>query len=175
MTLKKLLLSIAGGLGILGAFLPWYRASLLGFSMTANAFGLDSALYVILAILAIVCAAAIIVLNVFKEKQISKIIKIKDLNKNLSKILLGAGVALLVIAIITFIALQNDSKGFGNVSWGIWLIGLAGVIVIVLPLLKNVAILDKVVIGQTNQGSKEEAKKEEVKKDTKKETKKSSK
>lgn len=170
MTLKKLLLTIAGGLGILGAFLPWYKASLLGFSMTANAFGLDSALYVILAILVILCSVAIILMNVLSEKQIKKFIKIKEPTKNLSRVLLGCGIALVAAAVIAFIALRSDSKGFGNVSWGVWLIGLAGVAVIVLPLLKNIEPLEKVIIGQPEKTEKTTKSDKSDKKETTKKT-----
>lgn len=149
MTLKKLLLTIAGAVGILGTSLPWYKASLFGISVSENAFGMG-ALYVILAILAIICSVAVILMSVMKEKQIKNLIKIKDF----SKILLCAGIALFAIAVIAFIAINNESKGFGNVSFGIWLIGLAGVAIIVIPLLKNVKQLDKVIIGQAEKVEK---------------------
>ena len=170
MTLKKLILTIAGCLGIIGVFVPWYRASLFGLSVTANAFGLDNPLYVILGLIAILCSVVIILLNVLKEKQIKKIIKNKAFIKNLSKIMLGTGIALVAIAIISFIAIQNESKGFGGVSFGIWLIGLAGVAVIVLPFLKNVEILEKVIIGQPEEAEKTEKSEKTEKKETTKKT-----
>ena len=172
MTLKKLLLTIAGGLGILGVFVPWYRASLFGLSVTANAFGLDNPLYVILGIIAIICSVAIVLVNILQEKQIKKIIKVKGFSKNLNKIILGSGIALLAIAVISFIAIKSDSQGFGGVSFGIWLIGLAGIAIIVLPLLKNIEVLDKVIIGQAEKTEKvEKTEKSEKKETTKKTTK----
>lgn len=166
MTLKKILLAIAGCLGILGTLLPWYKASIFGITASSNAFGMG-ALYVILAIVIILCSVAIILLNVLKEKQIKSVIKIK--NFDLNKIPLFAGIAIVATAIIAFIAITSESKGFGGVSWGIWLIGLAGVAIIVLPFLKNVKQLDKVVLGQPEKAEK--AEKTEKKVSTKKSTK----
>lgn len=163
MTLKKLLLVIAGGVGILGAFLPWYRASLFGFSATSNAFQLG-ALYAILAIVSLLGAAAIILLNVMKEKQIKNIIKIKSLDK----LPLYIGIGMVAVAVIAFIAIQSESQGFGNVSFGVWMIGLAGVATIILPLLKNIEPLEKVIIGDKKSTTKEAPAKKETSKDSKK-------
>lgn len=164
MTLKKILLSIAGCLGILGTLLPWYKASIFGITATSNAFGMGGALYVILAIVIILCSAVVILSNVMKEKQIKNIIKIK--NFDLNKIPLFAGIAITAAAVIAFIAIKSESQGFGGTSWGIWLIGLAGVAIIVLPFLKNVKQLDKVVFGQPEKAEKAEKteKKEAAKK-----------
>ena len=171
MTLKKLILAIAGGIAILGTFLPWVRVSMSFFgvstSESANAFNVGGALYVILAILAIICGAALILLNVLKEKQIKNFVKFKGLDK----IPLYIGIALAIIAVVAFIAISSqkgDTHGLGTVtvSWGVWLIGIAGIITIVLPLLKNVKELDKVIIGKPEKAEKSEkpAKKETAKK-----------
>ena len=159
MTLKKLLLTIAGGVGVLGAFLPWVRVSLFGYSATSMAFQMG-ALYIILALLAIVCSVAAILLNVMKEKQIKNIIKIKSLEK----LPLFIGIALVAIAVIAFIAVMNESQGFGHASFGVWLIGIAGVCTIVLPFIKNKE-LDKVIFGQAEKTEKPA--KKEVKKSSK--------
>ena len=162
MTLKKILLSLAGCLGILGTLLPWYKASIFGITATSNAFSMG-ALYIILAIIIILCSAAVILLNVMKEKQIKNIIKIKF---DLSKLPLFLGIAMVVAAVIAFIAIKSESQGFGGTSWGLWLIGLAGVAIIVLPFLKNIKQLDKVVLGQPEKTS--ETEKAEKKEATKK-------
>ena len=168
MTLKKLLLTIAGGLAILGAFLPWYKASIFGYTATSNAFQMG-ALYVILALIAILCAAAMLAVNLLKKEQINKVIKLKDF----SKVTLISGIALVAIAVIAFIAIKSESSGFGSISWGIWFIGIGGICTIVLPYLKNIPALDKVVIGEATKSSKSESKSEsKTEKSEKSETKK---
>ena len=162
MTLKKLLLTIAGGLGVLGAILPWYRVSIFGVSVSSTAFQMG-ALYVILAILAILAGVALILLNVLNEKQIKGFIKLKKIDS----LPLYVGIALAAIAVIAFIAVKVESSGLGGTSFGVWLIALAGVAGVVLPLLKGIEHLDKTVIGQPAKkpaAKKEAAKKEETKK-----------
>lgn len=154
MTLKKLLLAIAGGLGVLGALLPWYKVSIFGVSVNSTAFQMG-ALYVILAILAILCGAALIALNVLKEKQIKSFIKFKSLDK----LPLFVGIALAAIAVIAFIAIKVESSGLGGTSFGIWLLILAGAAAIVLPLLKNVEPLEKTVIGKPEKPAAKDDKK----------------
>ena len=154
MTLRKLLLILSGTLAIVGSFLPWYKVSLFGYSQSANAFQM-TALYIVLAILTIVCGAVVIILSAMKEKQIKKMVKIK----NASKITMFVGIAMAIIAAIAFIALKSESQGFGNVSWGIWFMLIAAAATICLPVLKAEQ-LEKVVLG--------EAEKKEEKKDAKK-------
>ena len=143
MTLKKLLLIIAGALGVLGSFLPWYSVSFFGYSQSANAFQM-SALYIILAILFIVCSALVITLTAMGEKRIKKMIKIKDA----MKITMFTGIAMAIIAAIAFIAIQSESQGLGNVSWGLWFMILASAGVIVLAAIKGNKSLDKVILGE---------------------------
>ena len=132
MTLRKLLLAVAGGVAVLGSFLPW--ASVTFFvSIRANAFQMGEPLPIILAILALLCSAALICLNVLKEKQIKNIIKLK----NLDKMPLYLGVALVAIAVIAFIYVTSNRA---NASFGIWMIGLAGVVTIVLPQCDKIAV-----------------------------------
>lgn len=158
MTLKKLLLAIAGGVAVLGAFLPWLRVSLFGFSVSSNAFGIGGALYIILAILAILCGVVAILLNVLKEKQIKNIIKFKALDK----MPLVIGIVLVAIAVIAFIALMSQAQGLGTVSWGVWLIGIAGIATVVLTFLKNKE-LDKVIFGKAEKTEKKEVSKKSSK------------
>ncbi|MBR3270028.1 hypothetical protein IKG07_02145 [Candidatus Saccharibacteria bacterium] len=162
MTLKKLLLTIAGAIAVLGAFLPWAAVTFF-ISVRLNPFQMGEPLPIILAILTLVCGVASILLNVLKEKQIKNIIKIK----NIEKLPLFAGIALVAIAVIAFIYVKASTSGVANASFGIWLIGLAGVATIVLPYLKNVKALDKVVLGQPEKAEKKAekpAKKETAKK-----------
>lgn len=161
MTLKKLLLIIAGGVAILGSFLPWAAITFF-VSIRMNAFQMADPLPIILAILALFCGIAIVLLNVLSEKQIKNLIKVKDT----SKLSLYFGVALVAIAIIAFIYVKVNSSGVANASWGVWLIGLAGIATTVLPLLKNVKQLDNVVLGQPEKSEKKTEKTE--KKSTKK-------
>lgn len=164
MTLKKLLLIIAGGVAILGSFLPWAAVTFF-VSVRANAFQMGDPLPIILAILALICGVATILLNVLSEKQIKDLIKVK----NIEKLSLCVGIALVAIAVIAFIYVKANSSGVANASWGVWLIGLAGLATIVIPMLKNVKQLDKVIIGQPEKPEKTEKKTE------KKEAKKASK
>lgn len=147
MTLKKLLLIIAGAIGFLGSFLPWYSFSIsfMGYSSStsANAFSLGGWLYVLLAILTMLASAALIVLATVPEKKIKSMVpKIKDL----AKMPMILGIAMAAFAVIAFIAIQSQANGVGGVSWGVWLIGIAGAATIVLSVLKNKE-LDKVIAG----------------------------
>ena len=164
MTLKKLLLIIAGGVAILGSFLPWAAVTFF-VSVRANAFQMGDPLPIILAILALVCGVATVLLNVLSEKQIKNLVKVK----NTEKLSLYMGIALVAIAVIAFIYVKASTSGVANASWGIWLIGLAGLAVIVIPILKNVKQLDKVIISQPAKSEKsEKTEKKEAKKETKK-------
>ena len=161
MTLKKLILAIAGAVAVVGAFLPWAAVTFF-VSVRANAFQMGEPLPIILAILAIICGAAGILLNVLKDKQIKNLIKIK----NAEKLPLFVGVALIAIAVIAFIYVKASTSGVANASFGIWMIGIAGVITAVLPFLKSIKELDKVVFGKPEKAEKSEkpAKKETTKK-----------
>lgn len=159
MTLKKLILAIAGGVAVLGAFLPWAAVTFF-VSVRANAFQMGEPLPIILSILALICGVAAVLLNVLKEKQIKNLIKIKDTEK----LPLFVGIALVVIAVIAFIYVKASTSGVANASFGIWMIGIAGVVTVVLPFLKSIKELDKVVFGQPEKAEKAE------KKETKKET-----
>ncbi len=153
MTLRKLLLTIAGGVAVLGSFLPWATVTFF-VSVRANAFQMGEPLPIILAILALLCGAALVCLNVLKEKQIKDIVKIK----NLEKLPLYLGIALAAIAVIAFIYVMVSGKGAASVSFGVWLIGIAGAATIILPLLKNIKELDKIVIGKPEKAEKSEKK-----------------
>lgn len=156
MTLKKLLLAIAGGVAIIGSFLPWAAVTFF-VSVRVNAFQMGEPLPVILAILTILCGAVAILLNVLKDKQLKNIFKFK----NAEKLPLFVGIALIAIAIIAFIYVKASTSGVANASFGVWLIGIAGIATVVLPLLKNVKELDKVVFGKAE---KPATKKETTKK-----------
>lgn len=148
LTLKKLLLIIAGAIGVVAAFLPWYKISVSFFgyssSTSANAFELGGILYKISAILAILAFVAVILSAVIDEKKIKKLVKIKDV----AKTTMIVGIVMAAVTVINFIALQSESKniGAGGASWGIWLMAIASVATIVLSVLKNKE-LDKVIAG----------------------------
>jgi len=175
MSLKKLLLAIAGGVAALGSFLPWAAVTFF-VSVRANAFQMGEPLPIILAILALLCGVSSVLLNVLKEKQIKNIIKIKKLEK----MPLFIGATLVAIAVIAFIYVKASTNGVANVSFGVWMIGVAGAATIVIPFLKNKE-LDKIVIGKpekvekpekTTSKSEEAGKPEKAGKSDKKETKK---
>ena len=151
MTLKKLILAIASGVAVLGAFLPWAAVTFF-VSVRANAFQMGEPLPIILAILTLICGAAGILLNVLSEKQIKNIIKLK----NIEKLPLFVGVALVAIAVIAFIYVKASTSGVANASFGIWMIGIAGVVTVVLPFLKSIKELDKVVFGKAAKAEKKE-------------------
>ncbi len=171
MTLKKLLLTIAGAAGIIGCFLPWYgvSASFMGASMSEskNAFGVGGWLYVVLAILTIIASAALILVSVLPEKKIKSMVpKIK----NLAKAPMILGIVMAASAVIAFIALLSngkDSLGLGSynsmisvnqgVCFGVYLIAIAGAATIVLSVLKNKE-LDKVIAGAKPAAKKSEKK-----------------
>lgn len=153
MTLKKLLLAIAGAVAVIGAFLPWAAVKFI-VSIRANAFQMGEPLPIILAILAIVCGVAGVLLNVLSEKQIKNIIKIK----NFEKLPLLVGIAFIAIAIIAFIYVKASTSGVANASFGIWMIGIAGVVTAVLPFLNSIKELDKVVFGKPEEAEKTEKK-----------------
>ena len=153
MTLRKLLLIIAGALGVLGSFLPWYSISVSFFgysqSTSANAFQM-SALYIILAILMILCSAAVILLATLDEKKIKQMVKVKDI----AKARMIVGIVMAVLTLIAFIAIQSETKGAGGVSWGIWMMILASAGTIVLSVLKNEALEKAVAGGATKKTEK---------------------
>lgn len=153
MTLKKLLLAIAGAVAVIGAFLPWAAVTFF-ISVRMNAFQMGEPLPIILAVLAIICGAAGILLNVLSEKQIKNIIKIKDY----SKLPLFVGIALIAIAVIAFIYIKASTSGVANASFGVWMVGLAGVATAVLPFLNSIKELDKVVFGKPEKAEKTEKK-----------------
>ena len=158
MTLKKLILAIAGGVAVLGAFLPWAAVSFI-ITIRVGAFESQDALTIILAILAIVCGVAGVLLNVLKEKQIKNLIKIKDTEK----LPLFVGIALATIAIIAFIYISVRGT---KASFGVWMIAIAAAATIVLSFLKNKE-LDKVVLGKPEKPEKaEKTEKKPAKKET---------
>ena len=112
------------------------------------------ALYIILAILMILASAATILLATIDEKKIKKMIKIKDALKTT----MIMGIAMAVITLIAFIAIQSESQGMGGVSWGIWLMILASAATIVLSVMKNKE-LDKVVVGEEKKTSEKKVEK----------------
>ena len=143
MTLRKLLYVVAG---ILGPFLPWISVSAFFVSVQSNAFGMNDFLPILLAILSLICGAAMVCLNVMKESQIKKLTKNKI--KKLDKMPLYIGIAMTIIAAIAFIYMQTEGKGMANVSIGVWIIGIAGICAIILSCLKDNKSLDKVVFGE---------------------------
>jgi len=157
MTLKKLLLTVAGALGVIGTFLPWWKISFLGISQSANPFQMEKAIYVILAILMMVVSVVAILLSALPEKTIKGIVKVKDI----MKVTMIVGIVMAAITVVAYIAMKGDSSGLGSSSWGIWLMAVAGVGTIVLSVIKNDA-LEKVVTG-TKPAEKKAEKKTEKK------------
>ena len=141
LTLKKLLTAIAGGLGIITLFLPWYKVAIFGTSASTNAFGYNAWIAVIILIAAIL----LLLMALLPEKtlkSINKVIVAKEMMINV--ILSGVMAAFGFLAMILY---TSQSYGMGSMGFGFWFMMIAGVGGIVVNVLKNKE-LNKVVVGK---------------------------
>ena len=146
LTLKKLLSAIAGGLGIIALFLPWYKVSIFGTSASTNAFGYNAWITVIVLIAAIL----LLLMALLPEKtlkSINKVIVAKEMMINV--ILSGVMAAFGFLAMILY---TSQSYGMGSMGFGFWFMMIAGVGGVIVNALKNKE-LNKVVIGDTKKKS----------------------
>lgn len=140
LTLKKLLSAIAGGLGIIALFLPWYKVSIFGTSASTNAFGYNAWI----AVIVLIAAILLLLMALLPEKtlkSINKVIVAKEMMINV--ILSGVMAAFGFLAMILY---TSQSYGMGSMGFGFWFMMIAGVGGIVVNVLKNKE-LNKVVIG----------------------------
>ena len=140
-TLKKLLTLIAGALAVVSTFLPWYKVSFWGTSVSTNAFGNRAWI----AIIAIVAAALVVLLEALPEKTLKSINKAIVEKGALIRIILGALIA--GFGLLGMILYLSESYGMGQMGIGWFVAMIAGVGVIVLNAIK-VKQLDKVIAGK---------------------------
>ncbi|MBQ9016671.1 hypothetical protein IJ103_00285 [Candidatus Saccharibacteria bacterium] len=141
LTLKKLLSAIAGGVGIITLFLPWFKVSIFGTSASANAFGGD---YTWAAVINLIVAILLLVISLLPEKTLSSVNKTAAKKSNLITIIL-AGV-MTALSFLVMIIYTSSSYGMGSMGLGFWIMIIVGVGAIVVNVLKNKE-LDKVVVG----------------------------
>ncbi len=151
LTLKKLLTLIAGALGVISLFLPWYKVSFWGTSLSTNAFG-D---YVWVAIINIILAAVIIAAVLLPEKVLKSMNKV--LPEKVGLITVIASGLFAVLALIGMIMYTSSSYGMGHMGFGWYASVVAGVAGVIINVLK-VKELDKVVVGAKPAAKKSEKK-----------------
>lgn len=152
LTLKKLLTAIAGGLGIITLFLPWYSVSIFGTSASTNAFG-D---YAWIAIINLLAAAVLLLLVFLPEKSLKNINKTIVEKERLITLILGG--VMTAFSFLAMILYTSQSYGMGSMSFGFWIMIIAGVGTIVVNTLKNKE-LDKIVVGEKKSNTKKVEKK----------------
>lgn len=140
-TLKKLLTLIAGALGVISTFLPWYKVSFWGTSVSTNAYG-DR---VWIAIIVIIVAALLILMEALPEKTLKGINKAIIEKGTLIRIVLGG--LMVGFGLLGMILYLSESYGMGQMSIGWFLMMVAGIGAIVLNAIKSKQ-LNKVVIGE---------------------------
>ena len=140
-TLKKLLTLIAGALGVIAMFLPWYKVSFWGASVSTNAFGNRAWI----AIIALLAAALVVLIEALPEKTLKSINKVIIEKGKLIRIILGAVIA--GFGLLGMVLYLGESYGMGQMGFGWYAAMIAGVGVIVLNVLKAKQ-LDKVVTGK---------------------------
>ncbi len=140
-TLRKLINVIAAALGVVALFLPWYKVTFWGTSVSTNAFGNKAWI----AIIEIVALALFILMELLPEKTLKSINKVLVEKAKIIKIALG-GVAA-AFGLLGMILYLSESYGMGQmgIGWFITMIAAIGVIVITVIKAKQ---LDKVVAGK---------------------------
>ena len=146
LTLKKLLTAIAGGLGIITLFLPWYKVSIFGTSASTNAFGYNAWIAVIILIVAIL----LVLMALLPEKTLKSMNKVFVEKGQMIAIVLSGLIA--AFGFLAMILYTSQSYGMGSMGFGLWIIMIAGVGGVVVNALKNKE-LNKVVIGDTKKKS----------------------
>ncbi len=120
---QKLGILIAGGVGLLGLIMPWYSLSLPFFgSISQN--GFQSGFVGWGSFLAIAGAAGIL----FKDSD-----RLKPIDNTTQKIVMGAGAAVVLFAIIAAIRFSVGEASVGSLGFGLFTTLLAGVGMIAVP------------------------------------------
>lgn len=140
LTLKKLLSAIAGGLGIIALFLPWYKVSIFGTSASTNAFGYNAWI----AVIVLIAAILLLLMALLPEKTLKSINKVIVAKETMINVILSGVMA--AFGFLAMILYTSQSYGMGSMGFGFWFMMIAGVGGIVVNVLKNKE-LNKVVIG----------------------------
>ncbi|MBQ9029733.1 hypothetical protein IJ114_03135 [Candidatus Saccharibacteria bacterium] len=156
LTLRKLLSGVFGVLGIISLFLPWYRVTFFGNSLSANAFGGD---YTWIAIINLIAAALMILLVALPEKMLKSFNKMIVEKDKLISVILGAIIAFLTL--LAMIMYTSSSYGMGFVGFGWYFTMIAGIGAVVVNILKTKE-LENVVVKDNKVVSKSVAKKDET-------------
>ncbi|MDO4889120.1 MAG: hypothetical protein Q4A25_00275 [Candidatus Saccharibacteria bacterium] len=140
-TLRKLINVIAAALGVVALFLPWYKVTFWGTSVSTNAFGNKAWI----AIIEIVALVLFILMELLPEKTVKSINKVLVEKAKIIKIALGGVTA--AFGLLGMILYLSESYGMGQmgIGWFITMIAAVGVIVITVIKAKQ---LDKVVAGK---------------------------
>ncbi len=154
MKLKTLIQAGCSLLAFIFIFLPWYVASIFGYSASTNAFG-ETAMGVF-ALLASLAALAWFVLDILNQLAVLKI-KLPAKTKKIVDISAGALVTLM--GVIGFIVTLAKGSGFVHPGVGIYFYILAGAAILVLTFIK----LDQTVGQAPKKAEKKEDKKDEKK------------
>ena len=125
MKLKNILMAVAGGVGAIAVFLPWFSASILGFSVSAN--GLED----IFGILSLIVAIGIVVWNLLI---MFKVVKIAEKTGRIIDTCLGGALAL--FGVIALIRNLGEGEGLVSPSIGVFLTIAAGIAVAIVAWLK---------------------------------------
>lgn len=156
LTLRRLLSGVAGVLGIISLFLPWYKVTFFGNSLSANAFGGD---YTWIAILDLFAAALLLLLAVLPEKTIKSFNKMIVEKEKVISVVLGAVIAFLTL--LAMIMYTSSSYGMGFVGFGWYFMMVAGVGAAVVNILKAKE-LEKVVVKDNKAVTTAAAKKDDA-------------
>lgn len=156
LTLRKLLSGIAGVLGIISLFLPWYKVTFFGNSLSANAFGGD---YTWIAVINLIAAALLLLLVALPEKTLKSLNKMIVEKAKLISVILGAIIALLTL--LAMIMYTSSSYGMGFVGFGWYFTMFAGIGAVVVNILKAKE-LEKVVVKDNKAVTKPVAKKDDA-------------
>ena len=152
MKLKTLIQAGCGFLAFICVFLPWYVASIFGFSMSSNAFG-ETAIGIFV-LLAALIALAWFALQLLKELGILKFkLPFKEM---IGDIVAGGLVALMGLIGIIYCFAQGG--GYMHPGFGAWLYIILGIGTVVLCFVKLDQTVGKAPAKKTE---KKEAKKDE--------------
>ncbi len=153
MKLKTLIQAGCSFLAFVMVFLPWYVASIFGFSASTNAFG--EPFVGVLTLLGSLAALAWFVISVLRQMAI---LKLKIPAKTEKIIDIVAGGLLVLFSLIGIIVCFAKGAGFTHPGFGAWLYIILGIGVVVLNFVKLDQTVGKAPAKKTE---KKEAKKDE--------------
>ncbi len=151
MKLKTLIQAGCGFLAFIFIFLPWYVASIFGYSASTNAFGEP-----VMGTFALLAALAALVWFGLEILNQADVLKLKIPAKTKKIIDICAGGLVVLMGVIGFIVTLAKGSGFVHPGVGIYLYIIAGVAALVLTFVK---------LEQTVGKAPKKAEKKEEKKD----------